>query len=409
MADSILHVGGGRGGRGGRGGQQGQPAREPEIFSSARMKIQSAGGDINKIKDALKYLWEKVNCPVGKTKPTINLNLPNDGPGATKNAKDQINILKNACGYQNSGTTPGSSSFSEVRAPDVKIADINTLSMRIITSFTNIGSRLDKLKVAITDASIGNKKLKEIVKEYTGEEQRVERDRNFTTRLFDLQTKQANLLAEVNQIVDFARKGAPSEAGLYLNEYYRSLLAVQSALAGAISTSERSGAFPTSKESSSRLTQQTADLITKLTTLELDVNMAANTPSSSSEEEEPTDKDPFLVNFITNTDLRDETKLNEYLTSTKPYYYFDMETLPKFKVGDSVIYETNIVTITKVTGRTKDTEPTYEISTKPGESIEEANLELEDPTLLVDGFSSNETYRNIKAVNAYGCLQIIEN
>jgi archaellum component FlaC len=398
--------------------QKGQGG-EPEVFKSARGIVNTAKGDINIIKDALKKLWAKVNCPAGKTKPAINLNLPSDGKQASDNANIQITTLKNACGYQNStsSTTPATP------AAQITLVDISTLKQRFTTLFRTIKERLSKVDTDITTLKIGKNTLKQIVDEYDPIELKDERGRNFTTRYFDLETKVSTLESEVNQILDFAQKGAPKDGTPYLNEYYRSLLAVQSVLTGSVSTDTRSKEFPGAKESKERIKEQAADILSKLTTLELDVKMVQRKKGETVEA--PGKYTSFTVNYITNTDLRNVADINEYLTSTNPYYYFDMETPPQYKVGNKINYTSapgvietgtiaSVVLPTPPSSKnTKGTLPKYKITldagTSPSNPVEEATLTLQDPTLLMDGYTVNEVYRNIKAVNGYGCLQILEN
>jgi hypothetical protein len=266
-------------------------------------------------------LYNKVNCPAGKTKPPKNYNLGSDLKQAKKNANTFIGILTTACGYQNTGTT-GSTGSSEPKTPDITLVDFSKFKDRFTIVFRSINERLIKVDSAITTFGIGSNKLKDRVPDYTPSEMVAERGRNFTTRYLDLKTKVANLESEVNQILDFAQKGSIKDGSLYLNEYYRSLLAVQSVLTGSVSTYTRSKEFPGAKESSERIKSHAADVLSLLTTLELDVGMIEKKGTGEEEEGKMVS---ISVNFLTNTDLDNVPDINEYLTSTKPYYYFDIE------------------------------------------------------------------------------------
>jgi hypothetical protein len=423
MSSSILHIRGG--GQGGQPQQQGK--KEPEAYKSARAKINTAQGDVNKIKDILKELWGKVNCPAGKTKPSINLNLPSDGKQASANAQTQITTLRNACGGNQTGAKSPSGP-SESRGADITLVDISTLKQRLTMLFRTINEDLTKLDSKIAEYKIGNKTLKQRVPDYTPTELVAERERNFTTRFLDLKTKVGNLESEVNQILDFAQKGTPKDGSPYLNEYYRSLLAVQSVLTGSISTDTRSKDYPGAKESNERINQHAKDVLSRLTTLKLDVGMIEGKDAGGKSEKYIS----FSINFITNTDLRDDAKRNEYLKSAKPYCYFNMETPPKYSVGDKIIHN-KLNGVIKTVNQPKPptsitakdaTAPTYIITLEPSASsapsasstppapptspVKEEELQLQDPTLITGGYNTNEIYRHIEAVNGVACLQIIE-
>jgi len=419
----------GRGGQGrggqqqGRGGQQqgrGGQQYEPNAFKSARGKILS----VNTIADltaALDTLYNNVNCPPEK-KPPRNYNLGSDLGQAKRNASAFIGLLSNACGKNQTSArgsspgTPGSRGSSDTRTADVSLVDIATLKQRLSMAFRTINERLVKVDSDITKFGIGSGKLKDRIGDYTPTEMREERDRNFTTRFLDLKTKVTTLQSEVEQIVDFAHKGSPKDASPYLNEYYRSLLAVQSVLTGSVSTDIRSGGFPGTRESDERIRRHAADVLSKLTTLELDVGMIERKGKEEGSEKKSIS---FSVNFITNTDLRNPVKLKEYLTSAKPYYYFAIETPPRYNKDDKILYKTASGTIVKVTPPTEPTKanpsgtpPTYDIkldNTSTVTTINEIDIELQDPTLLTDGFSTNEMYRKIQAVNGIACVDIIKN
>jgi hypothetical protein len=264
---------------------------------------------------------------------------------------------------------------------------------------------------------IGDKTFKELVPAYDLSAGDTERPKKFITRVFDLETKTENLLQQVKQIKDFARKGTKDT--LYLGEYYRSLLAVQSALTGAVSVDSRDSRFPGEKESKDRLKNQAIDLITKLTTLELDIRRIQKQPSTTDPSKSTDPSTPIPIYFITNTDLRKDGNIKKFLTAKDPYIYFNMETPPRFQVGDSVrIISTNeIGTVQSVTpssppeGTTPATPTTYTINI--GGTLvpiaEEADLAIQDLSkVFQDGFHINEVYSKIDAINGIACLQLIE-
>lgn len=402
-------------GRGKPNKQNKQNKQEPEVFRSARAKILTAKGDVNDIKNILKDLWGKVTCPAGKTKPNLNLNLPTGGKEASTNANAQINALKAACGSQY-GTpgTPGSSGSAD-RFPDITALDVDALYKKLERKLNEYSdmlkgfeSQIDATKglegkSADTSPPISIEKGKPISSE---DQIKRERQRSYGERLLNLQRDVETLKEEINAIVSFVQKGT-KDTTPFLSNYYKTLIAIQSALIGGIVSDTSSGSFVSGRESEDRLARLAKDITGRIISLKLDLQYNAKKAIV-----EPTEAPPAKIDFITNTEIQDAAKLKEYLTSSKPYYYFDLSG-SLYDIGDKVIHTLSPLKAGLITAVIFSAPPTYTITYDDRTTVsgiaETAIIPADaNPTGIYKKYREKDVYAKIEAVNGAGFLELIK-
>lgn len=399
---------------------KGKPNKqEPEVFKSARARINTAKGDINDIKNILKELWGKVTCPAGKTKPNLNLNLPTDGKQASTNANNQINALKAACGsqYGTPGTpgTPGSSGSAD-RFPDITLYDVDALYKKLERKLNEYSDTLKgfestidatkglESKSADSSPQISIDKGKPISPE---DQIKRERQRSYGERLLNLQRDVETLKEEVNAIVSFVQKGT-RDTTPFLSNYYKTLIAIQSALIGGIVSDSSSGSFITGRESEDRLARLAKDITGRIISLKLDLQYNAKKAIVA-----PIEAPPAKIDFITNTEIQDQIKLKEYLSSSKPYYYFDLSG-SLYDIGDKVIHTSKAGLITAVIFGAPPAPPIYSIKyddgTPPLSKILETAISPADatPTGIYKKYRNKDVYAKIEAINGAGFIELIK-
>jgi hypothetical protein len=391
----------------------GKNKQEPEVFKSARAKINTAKGDINNIKNILKELWGKVTCPAGKTKPNLNLNLPSDGKQASANANNQINALKAACGSQYGiPGTPGTPGTTD-RFPDITVYDVDALYKKLERKLNEYNdmlkgfeSQIDATKglegkSADTTTAIVVDKAKPLSPE---DQIKRERQRSYGERLLNLQRDVETLKEEISAIVSFVQKGT-KDTTPFLSNYYKTLIAIQSALIGGIVTDTSSGSFVSGRESDDRLARLAKDITGRIISLKLDLQYSAKKAIV-----EPTVAPPAKIDFITNTDIQDPAKLKEYLTSSKPYYYFDLYG-SLYDIGDKITHTGKKGTIELVNFSAP---PTYTIKYDDGThsslNIPETAISPADatPTGIYKKYRDKDVYAKIEAINGAGFLELIK-
>jgi len=330
-----------------------------------------------------------------------------------------VSELEKACG--NKAGTFGSSgiSGSSDRFPDITVVDVDILYKKLDKKLMEYDTTLKELETQIGTNDIGSKKADEGTTslpdpgKLSTSEQQIERERRKTydERIRSLQRDVATLKEEVNAIVSFAQK-ASKETTPFLSNYYKSLLAVQSSLTGIVSTDTVSSYFPTGRESEDRLGRSAKDITGRLISLKLDIQFAkkdADKAAAKAKDNIP----PSEVYFITKTDIEDDIKLKEYLTSSKPYYFFDIDG-SKYSKDDKIIH---ITSTGKLPGTVIDIiDSKYTIAYDDSSIATASNILEKDlipidilkPTGVYRLYRNRDTYRSIEAVNGAGFLEVVK-
>jgi len=362
----IPGIPGRRGGRGGPGGRlPGSSMYDTAITELNRYKFDPDSKNI--IAKVSEIHGRAGDCP---GKPDLNnflTALPRGSPGdrsaAVGAAITFIKQLRTICG----GSASRDGRQSSV---DVSLIDVESLYKRLNRQLTEYIRRLAAIEPGIKahpDA---------IAPPDASDPLATERAKKLSERYRRLNLDIETLKSDVNVIVSAVQQERTSDSSAigtrdvtpFLGTYYRSLLAILASLTGGIGGvggDIRGDLFPSTRELDERSARLAKDITARLVALEFDLR-----EEMERKEVVVAKKGQILlVNFITTMDIQGDTKLKEYVTSTKPLYYFHMNPAPpNYIAGDKVIHNSKLATITGVT------HPTYTItydyrSTAPGLAV----------------------------------------
>ena len=369
------------------------------IFDTASRKLNDYTKDTDntRIKGVISDLYNKLgDCP-GKPELSEFFNSIPQGKSKDRSAvvgyaKGFINKLRNICGNKISGTsktsgTPGTTS-------DISILDIDSLYKKLERKLNEYSDTLKELESQIDAAKLGNNKI--------------ESGKTYDEEFRDLQRKVETLKEEIKAIVSFVQKGS-KDTTPFLSNYYKTLIAIQSALVGGIVSDVSSSSFVSGRESEDRLARLAKDITGRIISLKLDVEHDIKGAIKA-----PTEAPPAKIDFITNMEIRDPAKLKEYLTSSKPYYYFDLPG-SLYDMGDKITHTGTGKkgTIERVNPSTPPAPPTYNIKYDdgtPAPDIAETAISPADatPTGIYKKYRDKDVYAKIEAINGAGFLELIK-
>jgi len=415
MSGLLFQVGGKV--RRGQPQQQGVGRRgNSGIYASYSSQVNSKN-TLGEVASLLQELYNKVTwCPAGKTKPNIPV-LNGTLQQAKDTARKYISTLRNVCPETGSTGSSGSSGSTEQKFPDITALDVDTLYKKLDKKLSEYDTTLTELETQIDTSNSGAKTALPSTtpipvasqgKPLSSEDQIIkDRLKSYDERIRTLQRDVGTLKEEVKAIVSFVQKGS-KETTPFIANYYKSLLAIQSSLTGIVSTDTTSSYFPTGRESDDRLGRLAKDVTGRLISLKLDLKYADKDAAKAQKQKEA-NLPAVDVYFITKTDIQDQSALKEYLTSSKPYYYFDIEG-STYVIGDSIIHNKLPGTITAVTGTTYTIAYDDTSKTAPA-NIAEKDLTPTDilkPTGVYRRYREKDTYRSIEAINGAGFLEVVK-
>jgi hypothetical protein len=330
-------------------GKPGRPGSGGNIFNNAKAAIIKAT-TADEIALKMKTLFDNSKKVCLRT-PSTEFRKPNRRGGTSDGdykkevldaAKIYIGKLEGECG----GIDPAKVSTEKGKAKtgsnsskiDPANWDIDTLSKKIQRSLLEDIRVVNELETIINQKNIGNISAITVTGApgTSGDILERERSKPFTSRKDDLKLALQQVQSEVKRIVELVivgTAGGPSKDP-YLKDYYNTLIALESMLASSLTS--RSTGFPSDTNSARRLKALAEGLSTKITTLKFDVEKQAPNPVGVAT---GVVEKQFSVNFINNNDIRDQSNLKKYLTSTDPLYYIDIfSSSAKYRAGDTVIY-----------------------------------------------------------------------